>query len=785
MELSLLALTVFTVANASRIFNDTAVHIHLIWLSALCHLLWSITRKLKFPLLLAVLFNSIVVGVVFLLLRYRDGAPRFEGDPAIEGELGLDGLALSGGIWTNWANDIEAAVTSLQEETLPLTMNTGFLFFGALTVFIVSALADWAAFRIRQSSADSLLIYFLSFVGVMLIATQGNPTTITVVFLALMLTFLLAHRIYSNKFRLGVGKPALLVFGVLVAVLGIFAGTTAGSVFEPEGPPKLLDLGNLQGANGNDNSPRVVLSPLVEIQSSLRESSNRVLFTVQADRPAYWRLTTLDNFDGNAWSSSYSYSETSGRLDTSSGTGNGTQLTQVYSLGPLAPGWLPAAFELSHISDPDNKDYDILYEADSATLLVETDQPTVEGLNYEITSRIPDYSLTQLSSATFADYVGSARRGVANRRGVVNLTDEELARYLELPAEGNSQVARGLAEQITAEHSTPFLKALALQNWFRSAFDYDLNVDSGHSIQNIEDFLSIRRGYCEQFAGTYALMARQLGIPSRVAVGFTPGTPEEGSFLVTGGHYHSWPEVFIPGAGWVDMEPTPSRGSPTSQSYTGVEFMQEDNILPDNEALSETLAEEVLPPELLQPELEEPVAPPSQETSNSEETSPGSSLWWVWVLASVFLALVAVGVLVFLGVRGARRRIPADLPKLRATRTYSGRIYNAWWILQSDFALVGVVGQPGSTPHEFAKMAGAQISGNVLEQTSPSDTQAEIMRLADLVVLSAYGFYEPGVKDATEAERIRRSVSQNLKAQMKAGDRLITATKNKFVPARR
>lgn len=63
-------------------------------------------------------------------------------------------------------------------------------------------------------------------------------------------------------------------------------------------------------------------------------------------------------------------------------------------------------------------------------------------------------------------------------------------------------------------------------------------------------------------------MARSLGIPSRVAIGFTPGElADDGLFHVTGRQAHAWPEVFLAGAGWVSFEPTPGRGAPGAEGY--------------------------------------------------------------------------------------------------------------------------------------------------------------------------------------------------------------------------
>jgi hypothetical protein len=136
---------------------------------------------------------------------------------------------------------------------------------------------------------------------------------------------------------------------------------------------------------------------------------------------------------------------------------------------------------------------------------------------------------------------------------------------------------RALAEEITAGASTPAEQALALQTHLRQ-FTYSLTVQKGHSESALEDFLfTTRTGYCEQFAGAFAAMARAVGLPARVAVGFTPGEEDPdtpGLYHVRGEYAHAWPEVYIAGAGWVLYEPTPGRGAPGAEDYTGVQEEQ-------------------------------------------------------------------------------------------------------------------------------------------------------------------------------------------------------------------
>ena len=84
---------------------------------------------------------------------------------------------------------------------------------------------------------------------------------------------------------------------------------------------------------------------------------------------------------------------------------------------------------------------------------------------------------------------------------------------------------------MTAGATTAYDQARALQDWFRAEFEYSLEVPAGHGSSAIEAFLQRRAGYCEQFAGTMAAMARAVGLPARVAVGFTPGCGRRGRRL--------------------------------------------------------------------------------------------------------------------------------------------------------------------------------------------------------------------------------------------------------------
>ncbi len=117
-----------------------------------------------------------------------------------------------------------------------------------------------------------------------------------------------------------------------------------------------------------------------------------------------------------------------------------------------------------------------------------------------------------------------------------------------------------IARQVTKGEKTAFGRAVALERWFLSSrFRYSLQSTVPNSPRGLLAFLTTsRQGYCQQFAFAMAVLARLLGIPSRVAVGYTAGQqrPDE-TWVVTTADAHAWPELYFTGVGWLRFEPTP------------------------------------------------------------------------------------------------------------------------------------------------------------------------------------------------------------------------------------
>ncbi len=327
-----------------------------------------------------------------------------------------------------------------------------------------------------------------------------------------------------------------------------------------DGVPASLD--------GRGAGPRVLVSPLVQVGSRLIELSDVELFAVAVpeDERQYWRLTSLDEFDGDAWRARSQYEDVAGpfaaTLDPSAASG--PHLSQTVMLTGLGNSYLPAAYELRRVIDDGGVTME--YEALSGSL-IKTRRAALAGpkrFTYSVDSAVPA--------------IGDPDR---LRRSETSMLEEGfLATNTQLPDDVQALV-RSEADRITADGRSDYHRALLLQDHFRldGGFRYDLEVHS-EGINGLGDFLfDVRAGYCQQFASAYAALARSIGLPTRVAVGFTWGEwqPErriegafvDGAYVVRGRHAHAWPEVYFAGTGWVRFEPTPGRGAPGDFAITG------------------------------------------------------------------------------------------------------------------------------------------------------------------------------------------------------------------------
>jgi protein-glutamine gamma-glutamyltransferase len=149
---------------------------------------------------------------------------------------------------------------------------------------------------------------------------------------------------------------------------------------------------------------------------------------------------------------------------------------------------------------------------------------------------------------------------VKGARDVAAKYPPELSKqYLQLP--GVDPRIQGLAEQVTASVSSPIDKASVVENYLRMHYGYTLQLPDRTPKDPIGNFLFERKqGHCEYFASAMAVMLRSIGIPSRLVNGFSGGEFNDltSQYVIRESDAHSWVEVYIPGQGWMEFDPTPA-----------------------------------------------------------------------------------------------------------------------------------------------------------------------------------------------------------------------------------
>jgi transglutaminase-like putative cysteine protease len=133
--------------------------------------------------------------------------------------------------------------------------------------------------------------------------------------------------------------------------------------------------------------------------------------------------------------------------------------------------------------------------------------------------------------------------------------------YLELP-ESVPERVQALAREVVSDSETPYEQVIRLEQYLRG-FPYTVDIESPPPDRDVADYFlfDLGEGYCDYYATAFVVMARSVGIPSRLAVGYVGGytDPEDDSIVLVEANGHSWPEVFFNQWGWIAFEPTGAR----------------------------------------------------------------------------------------------------------------------------------------------------------------------------------------------------------------------------------
>jgi hypothetical protein len=431
-----------------------------------------------------------------------------------------------------------------------------------LTLGVAGALAFWPARR----PAPVLRAIAL----VVLVAAYGLATTISAPSAPLLHGVLLLALVWAWLWLPGRGALELVAGGAVIVVAALLALPIAGSLAD-RGP--LVDWRSW----GSDSPPVGHTESFVWDQSYGPLTWPRIgqtMFEVKSDGPYYWRTAVLDQFDGSSWVQSNQVGNAAVQLPQ----------RQPGSAGPrLNPAWI---HQLEYSVQALNSNLVVgagtplgLPTINGVTvmnrgLVLPSSEPLSTGESYVMRSYVPDPSAAQMRTAS-TQYPASVAPDLSltlPAGWTVNVPSWG-SPVAGKPDQALANSAYGgvyrLAHRITAGARTPYDAVSAIETYLNTHYRYSEFAPIRHLA--LRTFLlGAHRGYCQHFSGAMALMLRMVGIPARVAAGFSPGKPNsDGNYVVTDFDAHAWVETYFPGIGWVTFDPTPA-GAPAQSRVSGL-----------------------------------------------------------------------------------------------------------------------------------------------------------------------------------------------------------------------
>lgn len=377
---------------------------------------------------------------------------------------------------------------------------------------------------------------------------------------------------------------------------------------------------------------------------------NNIIFTVRVNSAEeeppryYWRGRVYDHYENGAWTNASTVTEnfapSEGALEIPHQQARfETELTftirsnqQSLLYAPAEPVWFDHGGAVSIRLLPGER-YDVLaWRAEPAILT---------GSSYRVRALTGNPSVQDLRGAgeNYPEWVASL--------------------YLQIPQELDREL-QPLAEEITRDASTPYDKAAAITAYLRNEIEYQTFVapPPPGTDPALWVLFEYKRGFCNFSASIEVLMLRSIGIPARMAVGFAEGKYDgvTNSYTVRRSDAHAWPEVYFPGIGWVEFEPTGNQfplARPVERTSS------------EGTALSPASSGPIKEPDIAGPD--EPL--PEAEKSETAGPSVMVSIFGTWLVPLSYILLTAAlaGAVIFLNRRYAlMERLPLYLAGIYA-----------------------------------------------------------------------------------------------------------------------
>ncbi len=512
--------------------------------------------------------------------------------------------------WREWfiriGTDVYQAAETMYAQPIPYDLQPGLLVILIPLVIIVGAFAVSATLY-EESPVISVAVLGLTIGVLSTISFEDGAGPFFAVFLVSAVALLLFSGSADAR---GVGGK---VMGP-----GIFAGVAVVALVLalPKAPLShetfsqgLIDWTRI-GAGGTSR-----LDVQADVGDYLTYGRDAKLMKIQSTEPLYWRGGTLDHFDGVRWSDTTQPGQDYGEeVSADVPTRLVPQTVQVMDARTdrIFGGYRIVQSSL----DP----YDARQNSDGSWTVK---RPLAEGSEYRVLSEVPQPTEAQLRYSG-EDYPASVTQ-----------------KFLQLPGDSPEVIAK-TADKIQRRYSprTPYAKARDIERYmlYDGGFVYNLDVSYKRADRAIEEFLSEdgdKEGFCTQFATSMALIAREMGVPSRVVYGATTGDEvRKGEYVVTGANMHTWVEIYFPGVGWYPFDPTPGFTVPSAMQVNAprpqIPVSRQD-VGPDNPAFRQIQKDAGKQPAEAQ-------KPPEEKKKTAASRKEGSSpVWPVYALLPVLL----------------------------------------------------------------------------------------------------------------------------------------------------
>ncbi|MCP2030542.1 transglutaminase-like putative cysteine protease [Okibacterium sp. HSC-33S16] len=605
-------------------------------------------------------------------------------------------------------------IRSINRQGTPANADLGIRFVLAVGAGAFALLADFVAVVVRMPALTGIPLVAIALVPGFVIG-EVNLVALALcaaAYLVLLWSDTRARQSARRQTHGMLGIGAVAVMGSLV-LAALAPGYNGESLFQ---------------ATGGSTFGRGV-SPLVDLGKDLRRpgGARQFSYTTTTEESLYFRLLTLDRFDGTTWSATRSNDRVLNEPDLLVDVpGLSTEIateptTTTVQVGAMVAPWLPVPFPSVRVVGVSGR---WLWDTEGLTLS------------------------SRLSSASGQSYIAESVLIKPTREQLIAAPGEypdDVSRFLELPPE-MPQIITDTANDVAGNATNGFDKAFALQQYLRSTdFTYSIeapveNGYDGDGFDVIAEFLERKSGYCVHYASAMAIMARALDIPARVSLGYLPGdrlggSGERRNYTVGTDDLHSWPELYFTGIGWVPFEPTPGRGS-----------------VPDYAVSLSSGASTAGPNDLdsanRDPQQQGPAAPApeAQNAGSAGESQPPVGMF----VALGLIALIVVGVPALS--RDVRRR-----KRFRALLTGRAGPPEAWAELVDSAVDVGIDVSEADTPRGFA----TRLSNDLALSDADGQALTRLLTAVERLRFSSTGSSVSGEALVADLTRLRRAMAIN------------------------